>query len=95
MKSNVVQSDLVVVEYQSFYGRNMMKTLSLDLLYSVVGHVQETQFFHGAVDAEQVRRHYWQRVASENQHLRKKTQKSVRPKARTNWQWCTHEGEGE
>lgn len=39
MESNAVQSDLIVVEYQSFYGRNVVIALTLDLSYPVVGHV--------------------------------------------------------
>lgn len=42
MKPNAVQSDIVVVEYQTFDGQNVMVTLAFDLLYIVVGHVQES-----------------------------------------------------
>lgn len=39
MESNAVQSDLVVVEYQPFYGRNVVIALALDLSYAIVRHV--------------------------------------------------------
>lgn len=44
MEPNAVQSDFVVVEYQTFDGQNAMVTLAFDFLYVVVGHVQESQF---------------------------------------------------
>lgn len=73
MKSNAIQPDHVVVEYQSFDVRNVMITFSFDLFYAVVGHVQETQIVHGAVDAEYVGRQFGHKVAGEYQHLRPDT----------------------
>lgn len=74
MNSNAIQPDIVVVEYQPLDFRNAMITLSFDLLYAVVGHVQEPQIVHGIVDAEYVGRHLGHKVAGEYQHLRSETQ---------------------
>lgn len=54
MKSNAIQSDLIVVQYQPFDSRYTMKTFSFDFLYTVVGHVKESQFIHGTVGTKYV-----------------------------------------
>lgn len=55
-----------------------MITLSFDLFYAVVGHVQESQFVHGAVDAKYICWQLGHSVAGKYQHLRSETQGLVK-----------------